>query len=35
MIGDNPNADVQGGNNMKERDDRWKTVLVETGVYRG
>ena len=30
MIGDNPKADIKGGN-----DNHCKTILVRTGVWRG
>jgi ribonucleotide monophosphatase NagD (HAD superfamily) len=30
MIGDNPAADIAGGNGKG-----WKTILVRTGVYQG
>lgn len=32
MIGDNPAADIRGGNNAGEA---WRSILVCTGVYRG
>lgn len=36
MIGDNPDSDIKGGNNFKSPAGlRWKTILVETGIYRG
>lgn len=28
MIGDNPNSDIKGGNDMG-----WETILVKTGVW--
>jgi ribonucleotide monophosphatase NagD (HAD superfamily) len=34
MIGDNPESDIQGGNNFNPEDDtEWKSILVRTGVW--
>lgn len=32
MVGDNPKADIRGANTA---GDPWRSVLVETGVFRG
>lgn len=35
-IGDNPQSDIAGANNIKSKDNKhkWLSVLVETGVYK-
>lgn len=35
MVGDNPESDIRGANNYQSpHGSRWKSILVETGVYK-